>query len=55
VLVVPGVDQAVDAVVRFAVQAVGCTYASVVLVHERTSVEIVALTDPGWSGGRPAS
>jgi len=50
VLVVPGVDQAVDAVVRFAVQAVGCTYASVVLVHERTSVEIVALTDPRLVG-----
>ncbi|MGW5194371.1 GAF and ANTAR domain-containing protein [Kribbella sp. NPDC004138] len=49
-LPVLGVDQAVDAVVRFAVHAVGCTYASVVLVHEQTSVEIVALTDPRLVG-----
>lgn len=44
------VEPAVDAVARFAVQAAGCTYASVVLVRERASLEIVALSDAKLAG-----
>ncbi|TDD60638.1 ANTAR domain-containing protein [Kribbella antibiotica] len=41
-----GVDLTVEAVVQFALQAVWCTYASVVLVGRGRKPQIMALTDP---------
>ncbi|ADB31145.1 ANTAR domain protein with unknown sensor [Kribbella flavida DSM 17836] len=41
-----GVEQTVEAVVQYALQAVWCEYASVVLITKRRRPQIMALTDP---------
>src|SRR5438445_11823378 len=41
----PGVDETVDAVVQFALQALNCTYAGVALFTRGTGAEIAAVTD----------
>jgi GAF domain-containing protein len=41
----PGVEETVDAVVQFALQALNCSHAGVVL-HGHGSPEVVAVTDP---------
>ncbi|MEV0283214.1 MULTISPECIES: hypothetical protein [unclassified Kribbella] len=43
---IEGLEETADAVVQFALQAVGCDYASVVLVAAKQRPEIMALTDP---------
>jgi GAF domain-containing protein len=43
---VDGVEQTVDAVVQFALTAVWCQYASVVLVSKGRRPQVMALTDP---------
>ncbi|MEV0798179.1 GAF and ANTAR domain-containing protein [Kribbella sp. NPDC050281] len=42
----PGVDETVDAVVQFALQALNCTYAGVALYSRGSQPEIAAVTDP---------
>jgi len=42
----PGVDETVDAVVQFALQALNCTYAGVALYARGSRPEIAAVTDP---------
>ncbi|TCC52257.1 ANTAR domain-containing protein [Kribbella capetownensis] len=42
----PGVDETVDAVVQFALQALNCTYAGVALYSRGSQAEIAAVTDP---------
>src|SRR3954467_6134526 len=42
----PGVDETVDAVVQFALQALNCTYAGVALYSRGSQAEIPAVTDP---------
>jgi GAF domain-containing protein len=42
----PGVDETVDAVVQFALQALNCTYAGVALYSRGSQAEIAAITDP---------
>jgi GAF domain-containing protein len=42
----PGVEETVDAVVQFALQAVNCTYAGVTLYTRGSQPEIAAATDP---------
>jgi len=42
----PGVDETVDAVVQFALQALNCTYAGVALHTRGNRPEITAVTDP---------
>ena len=39
-------EQTVDRVLEFAVKALSCTYAGVILVHEKARVETVAATHP---------
>jgi GAF domain-containing protein len=41
-----GMDETVDAVVRFALQALNCTYAGVALASRGRKPEIAAVTDP---------
>ena len=41
-----GVQETVDAVVQFALQALGCTYAGVALYNRGRRPEIPAVTDP---------
>jgi len=41
-----GVDETVDAVVQFALQALNCTYAGVALYSRGSQAEIAAVTDP---------
>ncbi|MEV0288672.1 MULTISPECIES: GAF and ANTAR domain-containing protein [unclassified Kribbella] len=43
---VDGVEETVEAVVQFALHALGCTYAGVVLVARGRRPEVLALTDP---------
>jgi len=42
----PGVEETIEAVVQFAVQALSCTYAGVVLHTRGSQAEIAAVTDP---------
>ncbi|GAA0612206.1 GAF and ANTAR domain-containing protein [Kribbella sandramycini] len=42
----PGVEETIDAVVQFALQALSCTYAGVALYTRGGSPEIAAVTDP---------
>jgi GAF domain-containing protein len=42
----PGVEETVDAVVQFALQALSCTYAGVALYTRGSRAEIAAVTDP---------
>jgi GAF domain-containing protein len=42
----PGVEETVDAVVQFALQALNCTYAGVTLAARGTQPEVAAVTDP---------
>jgi transcriptional regulator with GAF, ATPase, and Fis domain len=42
----PGVEETVEAVLRFALQAVRCTYAGLVLSHRGGELETAAVTDP---------
>jgi GAF domain-containing protein len=42
----PGVEETVDAVVQFALQALNCTYAGVALYTRGSRAEIAAVTDP---------
>lgn len=42
----PGVEETVDAVVQFALQALNCTYAGVALDARGTRPEVAAVTDP---------
>jgi GAF domain-containing protein len=42
----PGVEETVEAVLEFALQAVTCTYAGVVLHHRGGRLETAAVTDP---------
>jgi len=42
----PGVEETVDAVVQFALQALNCTYAGVALYSRGSQAEIAAVTDP---------
>ncbi|MFF0338391.1 GAF and ANTAR domain-containing protein [Kribbella sp. NPDC004875] len=42
----PGVEETVDAVVQFALQALNCTYAGVALYTRGSQAEIAAVTDP---------
>lgn len=42
----PGVEETVDAVVQFALQALNCTYAGIALSSRGSGVEIAAVTDP---------
>jgi GAF domain-containing protein len=42
----PGLEQTVEAVLQFALQAVSCTHAGVVLAHKGGRLETVAVTDP---------
>jgi GAF domain-containing protein len=46
----PGVDETVDAVVQFALQALNCTYAGVTLHTRGNRPEIAAVTDPVVAG-----
>jgi len=41
-----GLEQTVEAVLQFALQAVSCTHAGVVLAHKGGRLETVAVTDP---------
>jgi GAF domain-containing protein len=41
----PGVEETIEAVVQFALQALNCSHAGVVL-HSRVSPEVAAVTDP---------
>src|SRR3954453_16527217 len=41
----PGVEETIDAVVQFALQAVNCTYAGVALYTRGSQAEIAAVTD----------
>jgi GAF domain-containing protein len=42
----PGVEETIDAVVQFALQALNCTYAGVALYTRGSQAEIAAVTDP---------
>jgi GAF domain-containing protein len=42
----PGVEETIDAVVQFALQALSCTYAGVALYTRGSQAEIAAVTDP---------
>jgi GAF domain-containing protein len=42
----PGVEETVDAVVQFALQALNCTYAGVALYSRGSRADIAAVTDP---------
>ncbi|WP_432944887.1 GAF and ANTAR domain-containing protein [Kribbella sp. CA-253562] len=42
----PGVEETIDAVVQFALQALNCTYAGVALHRRGSKPEIAAVTDP---------
>ena len=42
----PGVEETVEAVLQFALQAVSCTHAGVALSHRGVPLETVAVTDP---------
>jgi GAF domain-containing protein len=42
----PGVEETIEAVVQFALQALSCTYAGVVLYSRGSQAEIAAVTDP---------
>ncbi|TDW18905.1 GAF and ANTAR domain-containing protein [Kribbella kalugense] len=42
----PGVEETVDAVVQFALQALNCTYAGIALYTRGSRAEIAAVTDP---------
>jgi GAF domain-containing protein len=42
----PGVEETIDAVVQFALQALSCTYAGVALYTRGSQAEIAATTDP---------
>ncbi len=42
----PGVEETVEAVLQFALQAVSCTHAGVALSHRGAKLETVAVTDP---------
>lgn len=42
----PSIEETVDAVLQFALQAVSCTHAGVVLSHRGGRLETVAVTDP---------
>ena len=42
----PGVEETVDAVVQFALQALNCTYAGVILYTRGSRPEVAAVTDP---------
>ena len=42
----PGVEETIDAVVQFALQALSCTYAGVALYARSSQPEVVAVTDP---------
>ncbi|MGW1341427.1 GAF and ANTAR domain-containing protein [Kribbella sp. NPDC002412] len=42
----PGVEETVDAVVQFALQALSCTYAGIALYARGSRPEIAAVTDP---------
>jgi GAF domain-containing protein len=42
----PGVDETIDAVVQFALQALSCTYAGVALYARGSQPEVAAVTDP---------
>jgi GAF domain-containing protein len=42
----PGVEETIDAVVQFALQALNCTYAGVALHRRGSRPEIAAVTDP---------
>ena len=42
----PGVEETVDAVVQFALQALNCTYAGIALYASGSRPEIAAVTDP---------
>ncbi|TWD81355.1 GAF domain-containing protein [Kribbella amoyensis] len=42
----PGVEETIDAVVQFALQALNCTYAGVALYTRGSRPEIAAVTDP---------
>ncbi|GAB2566314.1 GAF and ANTAR domain-containing protein [Kribbella endophytica] len=42
----PGVEETIDAVVQFALQALNCTYAGVVLHRRGSRPEVAAVTDP---------
>jgi GAF domain-containing protein len=42
----PGVDETIDAVVQFALQALNCTYAGVTLYTRGSRPEVAAVTDP---------
>jgi GAF domain-containing protein len=42
----PGVEETVDAVIQFALQALNCTYAGVALYARGSRPEIAAVTDP---------
>lgn len=39
-------DQTVDRILEFAVKALSCAYAGIILVHEKSRVETVAATNP---------
>jgi GAF domain-containing protein len=41
-----GVEETIELVLEYALEAVGCDYASVTLVHKRSHIETVAATDP---------
>ena len=43
---VSSLEETVDRVLEFAVKALSCSYAGVILVHEKTRVETVAATHP---------
>ncbi|GAB2677866.1 GAF and ANTAR domain-containing protein [Kribbella swartbergensis] len=42
----PGVEETIDAVVQFALQALSCTYAGVALYTRGSRAEVAAVTDP---------
>ncbi|MEV0794272.1 GAF and ANTAR domain-containing protein [Kribbella sp. NPDC050459] len=42
----PGVEETIEAVVQFALQALSCTYAGVVLSTRGSQAEVAAVTDP---------
>jgi GAF domain-containing protein len=42
----PGVEETIDAVVQFALQALNCTYAGVTLAARGAQPEVAAVTDP---------
>lgn len=42
----PGVEETIDAVVQFALQALSCTYAGVALYARGSQPEVAAVTDP---------